>query len=69
MPGRNPTDEELRAAERIVLVDPRHPGWERPLYVRLILRGLSTIEIPVDSTDNAAIEAWRRHIEALGLDD
>lgn len=64
-----PSDETLRAADRIVLVDPNHPGWCRPLHVRLLLRNSVTVEIPVDSSDRAVVRAWRDRIRRLNLDD
>jgi hypothetical protein len=64
-----PTDDVLRAADRIVLIDPKHPGWYQPLYVRMLLRNSVTVEIPVDSSDQAAIHAWQDRIRRLNLDD
>jgi hypothetical protein len=64
-----PSDDTLRAADRIVLIDPKHPGWYEPLYVRMQLRNSVTVEIPVDSSDRAVIRVWRDHIRRLNLDD
>jgi hypothetical protein len=64
-----PSDDKLRAADRIILVDPNHPGCRRPLYARLLLRHTVTVEILVDSSDRAAIRAWRDRIRRLNLDD
>ena len=69
MPGSEPTDAALRAADRIVLVDPRHPGWYQPLFVRLVLRTSATVEIPVDSANPAAIQDWQQRIQSMNLDD
>lgn len=67
MPGHVPTEDELRAADRIVLVDPNMPGWCRPLFVRFTVRAPRAVEIPVDSQNFMAIEEWMRRIDALGL--
>lgn len=66
---RTVSDEVLRRAGRILLVDPQRPGWYRPLHVRLEMRGRLTVEIPVDSTDVAAIQDWRDRIRDMQLSD
>lgn len=62
-------EDRLRIADRIILVDPNRPHWYQPLYVSFVLRNPITIQIPVDSTDSAAIDDWRSRIAALRLDD
>ena len=63
-----PTDAALRAADRIMLVDPNRPTWRQPVYVRMVLREATVLEIPVDSTDSVAILNWCDRIRKLDLD-
>jgi len=61
MPTLSPTPEErIRAADSVILNDPRCPGWSLALEVGVNNhRGGGTLEIPVDSTDRASIRSWR----------
>jgi hypothetical protein len=50
----------IRAADTVILVDPRRPGWSMPLEVTVDdRRGGGTLEIPVDSTDRNVVRSWR----------
>jgi len=66
MPASHPSDDQLRAASKIILVDRSRPGWVMPLHVRGVGGG-GTLEIDVDSTDAAVGLAWRKRINALNL--
>jgi len=62
------SDFMLRTADKIVLVDAKHPGWSQPLFVRLKPRSRVTVELPVDWTDRRTIQEWLDHVIALHLD-
>jgi hypothetical protein len=64
-----PSERSLRAADRLVLVDPNVPIYYLPLYTRFVPRKGSTLEIPVDSQNPAAIQSWRDRITQLNLGD
>jgi hypothetical protein len=63
------SDDALRAADRIILIDPQRPGWYCPLHVRLVFSHATTLEIPVDSTDAKAIQQWQARVAELFRDD
>jgi len=58
----------LRTADKIVLVDAKHPGWSQPLFVRLKPRSLLMIELPVERTDRRTIQEWHDRVIAMHLD-
>jgi hypothetical protein len=64
-----PTDEALRNADRIILIDPHRPGWCQPLHANFVLSHQKTVEIPVDSSDQQVLQEWRDRIQSLHLDD
>jgi hypothetical protein len=63
----NPSKGLIRAADRIVLVDPATPGWQKvvideiPPGTPTLLKFL-VLEIAVDSTDAATIQEWQDRI-------
>lgn len=63
------SDDALRMADRIILVDPNRPGWYQPLYVNFQMGHQRTVEISVNSTDAAAVQEWRDHIRGMNLDE
>lgn len=67
MPALPSTPEDrIRAADSVILNDPRYPGWSLALEVGVNnRRGGGTLEIPVDSTDRASIRSWRDMVVSL----
>jgi len=73
MPQLEPTDEELRAAGVVLLIDHSRPGWgvafampTLPDYEgwRAVLRP-PPVRVAVDSSDRVAIQAWCDRICSL----
>ena len=62
-----PSDDDLRAADKIVLVDPKRPDWRMPLHVRAGNRTGNEVKIEVDSTNLHVLTAWMDRIKRLGL--
>lgn len=60
-----PTDDQLRRADSIVLVDPSHPGWVMPIYSADRPSSNQRLCIPVDSTDYLAHRAWLERVRHL----
>ena len=64
-------DAEIRAADVLVLVDPRHPGWQRLLWSTEITDGmrdsatLEIVEITVDSRVDSQVEAERKRVSRI----
>ena len=64
----NPSHALLASADTIALFDPKWASWhevivhapERPR----IGNKFTVLDIPVDSTDTAAVQTWRDRIEA-----
>ncbi|HUQ72753.1 MAG TPA: hypothetical protein VM165_24715 [Planctomycetaceae bacterium] len=65
----SPSDRSLRAADRLVLVDPNDPIFYRPIYIRFVQRSGGTLEIPVDSRNPAVVDQWRDRIGKLNLEE
>lgn len=71
----NPSDDVLRLADAVTLIDPRVPGWEEQLTVSItqvfppMERGYVLVEIPVDSRNQAQCDLWRTRIAHLWDED
>jgi hypothetical protein len=65
------SDEDIRTADGLMLVDPDQPDWQRLLWSAPIADGMATsmmmriVEIAVDSRDESQIEAARRRVGKL----
>lgn len=68
----NPSDEVLRSAHLITIYDPRIPEWnlilvdipDKGTYIGI---SWNVVDIPVDSTNSAAIQEWRDKIKQARL--
>jgi hypothetical protein len=64
-------DEQIRAADGLVLVDPNQPGWQQVLWSAKIKAGAPTsmllqiVEIAVDARDAQQIQAARQRVRKL----
>lgn len=58
------SDQMLRDAASITLVDPHRPQWIMPL--RICYSACTPLTIAVDSTDEVAIHNWHRRVIAAG---
>lgn len=65
---QNPSDAALKSADAIALFDPVRPDWHEVIVVAgarpAHAQGFSVLDIPVDSTDEAAIQKLRNRIAA-----
>jgi hypothetical protein len=66
----DPTNDVLCAADLIALFDPGVPGWHE--VVTSLLKGerhsstdFLVVDIPVDSTDEPAVRAWKDRITTV----
>ena len=65
------TDEDIKSADSLVLVDSTHPEWQEMLWGVAIGDGMGTsltlqiVEIGVDSQDESQIEAARQRISRI----
>jgi len=64
----DPSDEALRSAHLVTLIDPRNPGWSLVLVDAVDLgsfrkRVWTVIDIPVDSSSPDAIQRWREWVQ------
>jgi hypothetical protein len=63
----NPPQSVLGRAEVVTFLDPNVPGWKEVVVRRAVglktdPANLAVINIPVDSTDQPALQAWRDRI-------
>jgi hypothetical protein len=63
----NPPDKLLRAADLVGLFDPYVPGWHEIVIdavekTPMAPRDFMVVDIPVDSTDAVAVQAWRDRV-------
>ena len=61
----NPNDKVLKNADMIALFDKSVPGWHEivvPLTAEHSPTTYLVVDIPVDSTDAEAVQAWRDKI-------
>lgn len=64
---REPTDDDIRNADGVVLVDADR-GWQEAVGAFTHKKGSSSssfLRIPVDSSDKIAVELWRVRINQL----
>jgi hypothetical protein len=68
-------DEQIQAADGVVLVDPNHPGWQQVVFSAEI-KSLSPtsmllqiIEIAVDAGDEQQVRAARQRVRKLKSQD
>ena len=71
MPVRRASDEDIRTADVLMLVDPEQPGWQEILWSAPIGDGLmnstmlQVFEIAVDSQDECQVEAARERVSRI----
>lgn len=67
MPDGYPTDDELRAADMIVLIDESLPGWSLPLFTGQVngKKSITTIQIKVQAHQRGVLSSWRERIQRL----
>jgi hypothetical protein len=62
------TDEQLRHAKSLVLVDPNVPGWGVTIPIPVPRErdlGRRPVFISVDATDSRAVQRWRKRVCAF----
>ena len=65
------SDEEILAADVLMLVDPAEPGWQQLVWSAAINDDtansdtMEIIEIPVDSRDEEQVESARERVSRL----
>jgi len=70
-PHGSVSDQQIREADGLVLIDPDRPDWQQVLWTAEIGSDKSSslnmkiVEIPVDSQDDGEIEAVRRRVAQL----
>lgn len=70
-PIQSRSDDEIRAADVLLLIDPNQPGWQQLLWstesddADRDQPTVEIVEIPVNSRDESQVEAARERVNRL----